>query len=366
MNNIVVIANIEEKQRDDLNRKAQKSNIDDLKKQAKDCFEDYFNQSKTKPSLNKNIIKNSEGKKQKIITNKLKNTQLYEEEKIDKMVNSITENDVNYKKNIISCLDKICVSQYNIGQNFLFDPKFLDILCINCYECVKYNDVDLHSDFCVSRPFNDLIYKANEEDVNAKIYKLYQNMKKRENEIKATNNTDILRAFTDLIGYINEIFINNNVIFILKRKSIAELNNSIIKLNKLINESLNNISSNLKFTLFITAKRVSQLVYIKLQEIEKITFKRENEKIYSDDEFESENDDDFNILKSELLDLERETMKSKLVNFYLCKELNSWRKEAKKLERMLTKPMNNEEALSDINSEVLSNKNDEESEVKIY
>ena len=68
----------------------------------------------------------------------------------------------------------------------------------------------------------------------------------------------------------------------------------------------------MKFTLFITAKRVSQLVYIKLQDIEEIINRREDEGMVSEN-FNSEEEDNFISLKRELLNLERDTIKSKMV-----------------------------------------------------
>ena len=65
---------------------------------------------------------------------------------------SMEEDDTKYQKNIINSLDNICIAQYNINPNFPLDPLFFDILCINCYECVKYSEVDNHSEICVVRP----------------------------------------------------------------------------------------------------------------------------------------------------------------------------------------------------------------------
>jgi hypothetical protein len=28
------------------------------------------------------------------------------------------------------------------------NPKYLDVLCLNCYECVALTAVDIHSDYC--------------------------------------------------------------------------------------------------------------------------------------------------------------------------------------------------------------------------
>lgn len=61
------------------------------------------------------------------------------------------EKDINnkYKKNILNNLDKLTVAKYEINPNLPLDPMFYDILCINCYECVKANEVDFHSEYCV-------------------------------------------------------------------------------------------------------------------------------------------------------------------------------------------------------------------------
>lgn len=67
-------------------------------------------------------------------------------------LSNASNDETKYQKNIINSLDSICVSQYNINPNFPFDPYFFDILCINCYECVKYSEVDKHSKTCVIRP----------------------------------------------------------------------------------------------------------------------------------------------------------------------------------------------------------------------
>ena len=53
-------------------------------------------------------------------------------------------------------------------------------------------------------------------------------------------------------------------------------------------------------------------------------------------------------------------MKSKIVSFAInFQELVAWQKEAKNLEKMLKKPSNNAEALSDIISDIVSYKSDD-------
>jgi hypothetical protein len=35
------------------------------------------------------------------------------------------------------------------------NTKYVDVLCINCYECVKFHNVDKHSKTCAGRGFKD-------------------------------------------------------------------------------------------------------------------------------------------------------------------------------------------------------------------
>lgn len=217
VNNIVVYANIDEK-------KTNKNVHDDIKyykKSSKINNEENLNQNKGNikfSNLSNNPKKDLKDKKKTII-NKLKNYQVFAEELNDNKnhpeINSTIfpkSSEMTYKRNIIDSLDKMCIAQYNIGQNFPFDPKFLDILCINCYECVKYYEVDKHSEICVIKPqTKNKFVNYQEEDVNAKIYKLYQNLKEKEKEIKKLKDDDLLSILNYLMEYIYEIFLNNNV-----------------------------------------------------------------------------------------------------------------------------------------------------------
>jgi hypothetical protein len=58
---------------------------------------------------------------------------------------------------------------------------------------------------------------------------------------------------------------------------------------------------------------VSQLVFTKIKDIEHIIRENEEENIYSAEERESDDDAECLYLKNELKNLERETMKSKMV-----------------------------------------------------
>jgi hypothetical protein len=76
-----------------------------------------------------------------------------ENEELDNLNKSDpSETEEKYQKNIIDSLDNICIAQYNINPNLPLDPLFFDVLCINCYECVKCIEVDRHSEICVIQP----------------------------------------------------------------------------------------------------------------------------------------------------------------------------------------------------------------------
>lgn len=133
---------------------------------------------------------------------------------------------------------------------------------------------------------------------------------------------------------------------------------------------MSNIMSNYKFSLLVFGKRISQLVYNKLNDMEAILKQvkmKSNEildnSITSDDRVEFTNEDHENAendpttdlqlkhLKLELANLEKQTLQSKM-------ELEQWRQEAKVLENMLRKPDANLELLSDIQSDVISRRDE--------
>jgi hypothetical protein len=51
-----------------------------------------------------------------------------------------------------------------------------------------------------------------DEDVNAKIYKLYQSIKRKEDDVKKSKDAELLGIFEHLLEIVYDIFLNNNVI----------------------------------------------------------------------------------------------------------------------------------------------------------
>lgn len=145
---------------------------------------------------------------------------------------------------------------------------------------------------------------------------------------------------------------------------------------------LQNINSNYKFSLLIFGKRISQLVYKKLNGMENILKQvkaksgeminkslsaeldgdhegqsQEQDDGVDEDDLDINNDRDpetdvqLKHLKLELANLEKQTLQSKM-------ELEQWRQEAKTLENMLRRPDSNFEILSDIQSDVISRRDE--------
>jgi hypothetical protein len=264
------------------------------------------------------------------------------------------EHTSKYQSNIIHSLDSIAIMQYNINPNLPLDPMFFDILCINCYECVKPNEVDEHSEFCIIHPhdYDDLLIKNDcAESYNARIYKLHESLKFKEFEIYKENNNDLNLVYNELATQIYDIFMNNN--------SIEDLEKSITKINDIMNKKLIRVSSDYKYPLLIYAKRISQLVFTKLKEMEKLLVQVIQDDIFDDiieenkevDEEDPEIADRLRMLKMELADIEKQTEKTKM-------EVEQWRQEAKMRENMLARPSSNLEVLSDIVSDVLSRNNE--------
>ena len=128
--------------------------------------------------------------------------------------NSETIKQYTYKNNILDNLEKIVISKYQIKDDIPLDPKFYDVLCINCYECVKFNDIDQHSTFCVIKLeigiLNIYLYYDPHKHsvcVNSKIFKLYQGLKNMENHI----GSELKSIYYSFLTSASEIYYNNEV-----------------------------------------------------------------------------------------------------------------------------------------------------------
>ena len=256
-----------------------------------------------------------------------------------------------YQKNIITSLDNITIMKYQINDSAIpLDPSFLDVLCINCYECIKFEDMDLHSQKCVIKlsGFKDNAY---DEDYNTRIFKLHESLKSKKNEIENNKDKELVNFYNRLVKIIYQILINNN--------SIEELDSSISEINKMTKNDIEkgNFTQNYKFYFLLFCQRISQLVYMKLKDMEKlmisINHNSSKDSIDSlDEEYninnKLEDDEHIKYMKEQLTSIEDKTNKAK-------KELKQWKKEAKLLENTLRRPqVQRNEQLSDIASDINS------------
>jgi hypothetical protein len=287
---------------------------------------------------NLNTYKNTEVKSTKNTSSQIEN-----------FLSSFNANS-KYQKNIINALDGIAVAQYSIHSSVPLDPVFFDVICINCYDCVKFSEVDSHGDTCLMHEEENYVELDGEEDYNARIYKLHESLKKKQDEIFKTADEQLIMVYEEIASLVYEILINNN--------SIEELDLSIAKLNEIVANRLNNLNSFYKFTFVIFGKRLSQLVYTKLKDMEKILLcvgknVEADEDVAEDslDEETPENAEQIQMLKWELANLEQQTLNAKV-------EIEQWKKESKMLENMMRRPNLNNEMLSDIVSDVLSRRDE--------
>ena len=308
-----------------------------------------------------NVSNNDEGikLKTKIIPNKLTSPK-NENNNITNNNNSknaiqkiLEEKDIKskYQKNIITSLDNITIMKYQINDSSIpLDPSFLDVLCINCYECIKFNEMDLHSQKCIIKLdyFKDNAY---DEDYNTRIFKLHESLKNKKEEIENNKDKSLLTFYNRLIKIVYQILINNN--------SLEELDSSITEINKMIKNDIQkgNFTQNYKFYFLLFCQRLSQLVYMKLKDMEKLMLSvnqnSSKDSIDSLDEYNlnnnlDEDDEHIKYMKEQLTSIENETNKKK-------NELQKWKKEAKILENSLRKPqIQLNEQLSDIASDINS------------
>ena len=305
-----------------------------------------------------NISNKNEGIKLKtnIVPNKL-TSQKYNNDNMNNNNNTIQKileaKDIKnkYQKNIITSLDNITIMKYQINDSTIpLDPSFLDVLCINCYECIKFDEMDLHSVRCVIK-LEDFKDNAYDEDYNTRIFKLHESLKNKKEEIENNKDKSLLNFYNHLIKIVYQILINNN--------SLEELDSSISEINKMIKNDIQkgNFTQNYKFYFLLFCQRLSQLVYMKLKDMEKLMLQvnqnSSKDSIDSLDEYNlnnnlDEDDEHIKYMKEQLTSIENETNKKK-------NELQQWKKEAKILENSLRKPqVQLNEQLSDIASDINS------------
>jgi len=137
----------------------------------------------------------------------------------------------------VSYLDKV-------NQSFVkLTPKYIDALCTNCYECIKYSEIDKHSLVCQGSADHGLkqhmpspspitrdassqdgipIQQSNdeEEDINGRIFKLTKAIKAKLIELSKVLNEEEIKFYSSLHALSYKIFENNkdpNDLYILQQ-----------------------------------------------------------------------------------------------------------------------------------------------------
>lgn len=172
---------------------------------------------------------------------------------------------IDYQQNIIQEID---THHFQQKREVYLDPMFLDILCTNCYNCIKYKEIEEHTDKCIieddeNNECFEINYHIEEnEDYNSKIFKLYESLKAKKTEYYLTGEFNLIEVYEKLLSTVYEIFINNY--------SLEDLNKQVFELMDIKQNRLTRINSNYQFDLLLYTQRIAQLIVIKSEEMEKI------------------------------------------------------------------------------------------------
>lgn len=81
------------------------------------------------------------------------------------------------------------------------NPKYVDVLCINCYECVRHEEVDKHSISCSSRAKvkldESISFDSELKVLNKKLDKLGQALRGRIFEMEMAEDNNIIIELED-------------------------------------------------------------------------------------------------------------------------------------------------------------------------
>ena len=201
--------------------------------------------------------------------------------KIRKKRNSEKISNVEKVKKIIDNIKKDSIMNKILkGKNInLNDNKYY--FCMNCYECYDNNETKNNHKGHFILPINDFKDLEDELDYNEKLNKIYEILKKEQNQILLNSNNNLINYYLKLLFSLYEIIINDN--------SLEELYNSIIIINENYSEEkdLGTFSDNYKDIFLLLCQIISLLAYLKTQEI---SLNETNEdKDFNFDELEDEN-----------------------------------------------------------------------------
>lgn len=211
-------------------------------------------------TLNSFIVKNK---------NELKKIGIINTNELSFLLEPKEKENIAYANNIIDSINSLKVDKYNMSSCLLRDPSFLDVICINCYEIVKMEQMDDHSSKCSistsNSPNNTYDNEISFDDCNSRMYKMYTSLKDKSKEIEKTKNSKLIKYYNNLVKITYEILLNNN--------SKEEIQTNQENLKILINNGFSSHFDKNYVLLDIFCRRLIQLVEIKSEKIEKILHK---------------------------------------------------------------------------------------------
>ena len=195
---------------------------------------------------NERISKNGLSLDELKIRKKRKNQKISNVEKVKKIIDNIKKE---------SIMEKILKGKKNSlnNNNYYF--------CLDCYEYNDNNEIENEHKGHFIIEINDFKDLEDELDYNEKLNKIYEILKNEQNQILQNGNNNLILYYTKLLFSLYEVIINDN--------SFEELYSSIIRINE--NYSKENekgtFSDNYKDIFFLFCQIISQLAYLKAQEI---------------------------------------------------------------------------------------------------
>ena len=240
------------------------------KDSTKITYSDIEVQSKTSTFNLKNLRKSS--KKVSIVVSNNKNHIEYDNFKMNNnnnnnnsCKNEVYLNNNKFKSNILASktINPIIINNY-------INPFLLDILCINCYNFIKIEDIDKHSETCLIKEF-DIDSKDDkndtEDDYNAILYKLYEVIVSKFNNIQNKNNdTNINDNYNKLKSITYDAFMNNYSL----KKLVSNKAQLLLLIDNIEADINSNVNKESIYNLYYLCKRVFNIVVIKESQMKNV------------------------------------------------------------------------------------------------
>ena len=138
--------------------------------------------------------------------------------------------------------------------------NYLDVICTNCYECIKEDEVDDHSLVCSIR-FEEFRENDMSEDYNSRLFKLLESLKNKQKEVESLGLEEMKKFYAELSEATYEIILNNSS----SKELVASFNKVSNRFKSAKEKSFFTDNYRIYFSLFI--QRIGQLVLQKKKEM---------------------------------------------------------------------------------------------------